>query len=86
MSQRKRANRGKGKNQMTNQRDDDREPIIDLGNPTRMVGHTAFLKNMGGGKCCSCKNYASALMPDGKCARCSGVNDLPAPPRPGKKG
>jgi len=56
-----------------------REPEITLGNPTVPVGHTAFLKHMGGGKCTECDSYASALMPDGKCARCSGVCDCPTP-------
>lgn len=56
---------------------DTREPLIDLGNPLRAVGHTAFLKHMGGGSCLKCTSYASVLMPDGKCARCSGVCDTP---------
>lgn len=56
---------------------DTREPEITLGNPVVAVGHTAFLKHMGGGKCTDCDSYASTLMTDGKCARCSGVCDAP---------
>jgi len=56
---------------------DSREPEITLGNPVVGVGHTAFLKHMGGGKCTECHSYKSVLMTDGKCARCSGVCDAP---------
>ena len=37
---------------------DTREPEITLGNPVVAVGHTAFLRHMGGGKCTDCDSYA----------------------------
>ena len=62
---------------MANANTDQREPEITLGAPTTAVGHSAFLKHMGGGKCLGCDSYANVLMTDGKCARCSGVCDAP---------
>ena len=62
--------------------------IIDLGQPVHMVGLTGFTKHAGGGRCPQCKNMFASLMPDGKCAGCSGSNtavdrptDVPRPNR-----
>ncbi len=62
---------------MANTTPDPREPEITLGDPLRAVGHSAFLKHMGGGQCLACDSFANVLMSDGKCARCSGVCDAP---------
>ncbi|MBI1272365.1 hypothetical protein GC174_18220 [bacterium] len=44
---------------------------MDLGDPQQMIGLSAFTRGGGGGICSQCKQFASVLMDDGKCVKCS---------------
>jgi hypothetical protein len=52
-------------------------PLIDMGNPMRMIGHTAFVPFAGGGRCCKCKLLFATLLQNSMCAGCAGNEDEP---------
>ncbi len=63
-----------GRNRRLNPRPHRRgqEPVIDMGNPTQMVGLTGFVRLAGGGFCSECEQVFATLLENGLCAGCSG--------------
>ena len=45
--------------------------VLDLGDPQRPLGHSAFVRGGGGGVCPGCNSCANYLHEDGKCDRCT---------------
>jgi hypothetical protein len=52
-------------------------PIIDLGTPIHMVGHTGYVRLTGGGRCRECKQVFATLLQNGLCAGCAGNQEQP---------
>lgn len=66
----------RGKKRRTMQRTE-QPPIIDMGTPTHMVGHTGFVRLAGGGRCRRCKQVFATLLQNKLCAGCAAYQDDP---------
>lgn len=62
-----------GGSSMTDNRSEDE--VLDLGDPQRPLGHSAFVRGGGGGVCPGCNSFANSLHEDGKCDRCTNTGD-----------